>query len=175
MLVIASGMGEMDTRASILYENDRLIYENIIHDWILSPPIKEVTDLYKIHHTRLCRHVSDISRSLLHMFFELDIITEFSILYGAVVRKKEGEEEALYEELITWDTKYDIFAIQAILDDNCICANSRWWIGYAFHQLWPFLTQYADHSPGVYGWKDGQRVLHNYPLIPMVSRPLPGD
>ena len=168
-------MGEVDTQACILDDNDRRIYRAIIYDWILSPPIKEVVDLYKIHYKRLCRHVSDITESLLHMFFALDIITEFSIMYGAVVRIKEGEEDALYEELITWDTKHDILAIQAILDDNYICDNSKGWIAYAFHQLWPFLTHGSEHSPGIYAWKDGQRIIRNYQLIPIVSRPLPGD
>lgn len=161
---------EVNTTDVILDDNYRRMYRTMIHDWILSPPIQEVVDLYKIHSKRLCRHVSDITDALLHMFFTLDIITEFSILYGAVVRMKEGEQEALYEELLTWDTKHDILAIRAILDDNCICANSRGWIGYAFHQLWPFLTQGSPYTPGVYEWKDGHRVIHTYQLIPMVSR-----
>ena len=160
----------MESTTVILDEHDRKLYHSMIHDWILSPPIQEVVDIYKIHSKRLCRHVSDITDSLLHMFFTLDIITEFSILYGAVVRMKEGEQEALYEELLTWDTKHDILAIKAILDDNCICVNSRGWIGYAFHQLWPFLTRGTEHSPGVYEWKDGRRIIRNYQLVPIVSR-----
>ena len=147
----------------------------LIHDWILYPPTKEITHLYKIHHERLCRHVSDITNALLHLFFQLTIISEFSILYGMVIRMREGDENALYEELLTYDTKHDVYAIQAILEDNCICSNAKGWIAYAFHELWPFITGYSQSTPGIYAWKEGNRIIPVIHIVPFISRPIPAE
>lgn len=172
----------------------------IIHDWILSPPSKFIKDLYVIHHARLSRHAPDIAKRLLNIFSRLTLISEFNIIHNTKVRVKDSiyevmykeskmyenqldgihertQSETFYDELIQHDMKYDVYEIEAILEDMCICKNPKGWIGNAFKELWPFLSfaHMPELSPGMSSCVQGVRVIYKIYMIPIMCRSIQDD
>lgn len=178
---------------SILKIEGQSIYYSIIFDWISSPRTKFTRDVYELHQRRLYRHAQDLTKHLLKMFFTITIIIDFVIIdrtrfsitergdsYEEMldIDKERYESECYYEELINteYTTHHEVYAIEAILEDNCICKHPKAWIGHVFKELWPFLSgapvSVIGVSPGIYPWKNGKRIIPKIDMIPIISRRL---
>ena len=177
---------------SILDDTKYTHYYSLIYDWILSPPTQKTIATYHLHHGRLRRHVAELTKKILHMFFVLTVESHFTILrtqvrildelYEVEYKEIRVEEESLdmerehlhsemyYAELLQHDTQHDIYEIEALLEDNAICKYTRGWIGFLYKELWPFISfPRGEYAPGVYPWKEGKRILHMIEMVPIVS------
>jgi hypothetical protein len=183
---------------SILDDSKKQIFYTIIHDWIVCKPSKHVSDMFYLNHTRMVKHVDGLAKGFLTMFYAFTPVNDFTILHNITMRRVStpletlysgmsiyeedmnqcevrSDSELYYDELTQHDTRHGVYEVEALLEDNMLCAYPSAWIGYVYKTLWPFLSVGGELPPGVHSWANGKRTVRLARRIPLISQPAEVD
>jgi len=179
---------------SILEDAKKQEFYNLIHDWLTSKPSKHVIDTFNLHHGRQVKHAHALTKGFLTMFYAFTVVSDFTLLHNVVMRRvstpledlhsgmsmyeedvnqceERSDSESYYHELTHHETCHGLYEVEALLEDNVICAYPAAWIGYVYKTLWPFLSVGGELPPGVHTWANGKRTVRLKRRVPLISQP----
>ncbi len=183
---------------SILDDSKKQINYTIIHDWIVSIPSKHVSDMFYLKHSRMVKYADSLTKGFLTMFYAFTPVNDFTLLHNITMRRVStpletiysgksvyeedmnqcelrSDSELYYDELTQHETRHGLYEVEALLEDNVLCAYPSAWIGYVYKTLWPFLSVGGELPPGVYSWVNGKRIVRLARRIPLMSQPAEVD
>lgn len=179
---------------SILHDAHKQYFYNFIHDWLSSHPSQHVIDMFGLHYDRMVKHAHPLTKGFLTMFYAFTVVSDFTVLHNINMRRistpleelhsgksmyeedvnqfeERSDSELYYEELTQHDTCHGLYEVEALLEDNIICAYPRAWIGYVYKNLWPFLSVGGELPPGINAWANGKRTVRLMRRLPLISQP----
>ena len=183
---------------SVLQDVHKQLFYNFIHDWLTSRPSQRVIDTFYINHGRMVKHAHALTKGFLTMFYGFTVVNDFTILHNITMSRtstplenlysgmsiyeedvnqceERSDSELYYKELTEHETCHGLYEVEALLEDNMICAYPSAWIGYVYKNLWPFLSVGGELPPGIHAWANGKRTVRLMRRLPLISQPAEVD
>jgi hypothetical protein len=183
---------------SVLQDVHKQLFYNFVHDWLTSRPSQHVIDMFGLHHTRIVKNAHALTNGFLTMFYAFTVISDFTLLHNVVMRRvstpledlhsgmlmyeenvnqyeERSDSQLYYNELMEHETCHGLYEVEALLEDNVICAYPSAWIGFVYKTLWPFLSVGAELPPGIHAWANGKRTVRLMRRVPLISQPAEVD